>query len=368
MNTLSFDTRSPLGSRAAATQHAVWIRRLALLGTVLCLCVVVFGAYTRLSDAGLGCPDWPGCYGHITPAGAARNKAHVESRWPGWDFESRKAWIEMIHRYAATTLGFVIVLIAALAIVSRRERLVSVPFAILLLATVVFQGILGMLTVTWLLKPLIVTAHLIGGLTTLALLVWLWLSTQRRIELAAPAAAVSLAAPATAPPRRTTRAQAWAFGAFVVLGLQIVLGGWVSTNYAAVACPDLPKCQGQWIPRADYAEAFVLWRGLDINYAGGVLDHPARIAIHFTHRVGAVAATLAILLAAFAAWRLGDRPARLAGGLLVAALAVQLLIALTMVLKAFPLTLAAAHNAGAALLVIAAVYLNRVLRPIAARV
>ncbi len=352
---------------ATASSYAVWIRKLALFGAALCVCVVVFGAYTRLSDAGLGCPDWPGCYGHVTPAGAAKNEAHVESLFPGWDFESRKAWIEMIHRYAATALGFVIVLIAAFAIVSRRERLVSVPFTIVLLVTVVLQGMLGMLTVTWLLKPLIVTAHLIGGLTTLSLLLWLWLTTRRRIQFASDIQSVTLQTTAVVAPARTTAAKRWAVVAFVALGLQIVLGGWVSTNYAAVACPDLPKCQGAWIPEADFSEAFVLWRGLDINYAGGVLDHPARVAIHFTHRVGAIVATIAILLAAWAAWRLEFARARKAALFLVGALVLQLVIAFTMVLKAFPLTLAAAHNAGAALLIIGIVYLNRSLRPVTPR-
>ncbi len=350
---------------ARGASLAVWTRRLALFGALLCFCVVVFGAYTRLSDAGLGCPDWPGCYGHLTPAGAAKNPTHIESRWPGWEFESRKAWIEMIHRYAATTLGFVIVLIAALAIVARRERLVSVPFSLVLLGTVVFQGALGMLTVTWLLKPLIVTAHLIGGLTTLALLVWLWLTTRRRLELAnSPVVALNAASVHRAE-ANARAARRWAIVAALALGVQIVLGGWVSTNYAAVACPDLPKCQNEWLPTADYANAFVLWRGLDINYAGGVLDHPARVAIHFTHRLGAVVATLAIVFAAYVAWRSAMRHARRAAALLLVALALQLAVAFAMVLKAFPLTLAAAHNAGAALLVIAAVYLNRTLRPVA---
>jgi cytochrome c oxidase assembly protein subunit 15 len=352
---------------AIVSSHAVWIRKLALFGAALCVCVVVFGAYTRLSDAGLGCPDWPGCYGHLTPAGAAKNEADLAERFPGWNFESRKAWIEMIHRYAATTLGFVCVLIAAFAIVTRRERLVSVPFTMVLLITVVLQGLLGMLTVTWLLKPLIVTAHLIGGLTTLSLLLWLWLTTRRRIQFARNAASVTLQTTSAPPALRSAAAKRWAIVAFVALGIQIVLGGWVSTNYAAVACPDLPKCQGAWLPDADFSAAFVLWRGLDINYAGGVLDHPARVAIHFTHRVGAIGATIAILLAAWAAWRLEFARARKAAIFLLSALVVQLLIAFSMVLQAFPLTLAAAHNAGAVLLIVGVVYLVRSLWRIAPR-
>ncbi|HPF26214.1 MAG TPA: COX15/CtaA family protein [Steroidobacteraceae bacterium] len=346
-------------------QHAHWIRRLALFGIVLCFAVVVFGAYTRLSDAGLGCPDWPGCYGHVTPAGAAKNADHVESLWPGWTFESRKAWIEMIHRYAATTLGFVIVLITALAVVARRQRIVSVPFVTVLLATVVMQGVLGMLTVTWLLKPLIVTAHLIGGLTTLGLLVWLWLTMRIRTRTVGN---LSTSGDSSLPIGvGLRRARGLALLAFLALGVQILLGGWTSTNYAAMACPDLPKCQNAWLPEADYSDAFVLWRGLDINYAGGVLDHPARVAIHLTHRLGAIVATLLLCLAAWAAIRLGAGSARNAALFVLAALFVQITIATAMVLKAFPLTLAAAHNAGAALLLIGMVALTRALRPVGAR-
>src|SRR5689334_15234877 len=149
-------------------REVTWIKRLALIGALLALFVVVLGGYTRLSNSGLGCPDWPGCFGHIAPTGNAEHYA-TES-------DVRKAWVEMIHRYFASTLGLLIVLITALSIRARRERGVSVGFAVALLALVVLQGILGMLTVTWLLKPLIVTGHLLGGLTTFACLLWLWLS------------------------------------------------------------------------------------------------------------------------------------------------------------------------------------------------
>jgi heme a synthase len=334
-------------------KEVIWIRRLALLGTLLCLGVVVLGGYTRLSDSGLGCPDWPGCFGHIAPTGSAEHYATA--------LDVRKAWIEMIHRYLASTLGLIIVVIAAFSIRARREPGVSVPLAIGLLVLVVFQGLLGMLTVTWLLKPLIVTGHLLGGLATLALLLWLWLSMRahaRPVDGRSVAAGNVLVA-------EGGRARTWAALASMALAVQIFLGGWTSSNYAAVACPDLPRCQDQWIPEAKYGEAFVLWRGLGINYAGGVLDHPARVAIHFTHRVGAVVLCVLVLLAAyFAARRLGSEPRR-AAVLLVAALILQVGVAVFMVLRAFPLELAAAHNAGAALLVGAAVYLNRKLRPVA---
>jgi heme a synthase len=334
-------------------REVTWIRRLALLGAILCFGVVVLGGYTRLSNSGLGCPDWPGCFGHVAPTGSAEHYAT--------DADVRKAWVEMIHRYFASTLGLIIVAIAALSIRARRERGVSVGFAIALLALVVFQGVLGMLTVTWLLKPLIVTGHLIGGLTTFALLWWLWLSMQAR---ARPVDGGSVFA-GNAVADGGARARLWAGLALGALAIQVWLGGWTSSNYAAVACPDVPKCQAQWVPDANFKDAFVLWRGLGINYAGGVLDHPARVAIHYTHRVGAMVTTALLLLAAFFSLRgLGSGP-RWAAVAVLLALAFQLSIAVFMVLRAFPLPLAAAHNAGAALLVGATVFLNRKLRPVA---
>lgn len=334
-------------------REVIWIRRLALIGAILCFGVVVLGGYTRLSDSGLGCPDWPGCFGHVAPTGSAEHYATAA--------DVRKAWVEMIHRYAASTLGLLILVIAALSIVARRERGVSVWFALVLLALVVFQGILGMLTVTWLLKPLIVTGHLLCGLTTFALLLWLWL-TRRACERPVDVRSV-LAGNRIIGEGRSARL--WAGLALAALVIQVFLGGWTSSNYAAMACPDLPKCQAQWVPVADYKDAFVLWRGLGINYAGGVLDHPARVAIHFTHRVGAVVAAILLLLAAHAALRGLGRGPRWAGLAVLAALALQISVGVFMVLRAFPLELAAAHNAGAALLVGATVLLNRKLRPVA---
>ena len=336
---------------------AVVLRRLALIGMLLCLIVVVLGAYVRLTDAGLGCPDWPTCYGHVTPAGAAANEAAATAHFPGWQFESGKAWREMIHRYAATSLGLLCVLIAALAIVYRRRNILSVRYALVLLGTVIFQGALGALTVWWLVKPLIVTLHLIGGLSTFSLLVWLWLTMRRRTGVVQPAlGATQIAAQNVA--RRLAM-----IGTFA-LGCQIALGGWTSSNYAAVACPDFPRCQAQWWPvNMDYASAFVLWRGLDVNYTGGVLDQPARMAIHFTHRLGAIVASLALLLAAVVVWQRGPTPlVRRGGQWVIAALALQLFIGIFMVLRGFPLAVATAHNAGAALLLLAALTLNRRLR------
>jgi heme a synthase len=197
--------------------------------------------------------------------------------------------------------------------------------------------------VTWQLKPLIVTLHLLGGLATLALLWWLYLRVRRGPD-------ERTAARASAPRVIIV--------ALVVLGLQIALGGWTSSNYAAVACPDVPTCQGEWWPRMDHRDAFVLWRGLGINYEGGVLEHPARVAIHFTHRLGAVGASLALLLAAAVVLRQTASPvARGAAWAVLAALALQVGIGILMVTAGFPLSLATAHNAGAALLLLVAVTL-----------
>jgi cytochrome c oxidase assembly protein subunit 15 len=332
-----------------------WLRGLALGGVLLCFGVVVLGAYVRLTDAGLGCPDWPGCYGHVTPVGAENSPAS-QAQFPGRPLEAGKAWHEMIHRYAAGTLGCVIIVIAALAITARKPKVVGTGFGLLLFVTVIVQAILGMLTVTWLLKPLIVTLHLIFGMTTLGLLWWLWLRVRLR-----PRAAVQLqvvpqrgrAAWSDIPP--TARiAYCLAVLGVVVLAVQFFLGAWTSANYAAVACPDFPTCQGAWWPHADFSHAFVLWRGLWINYQGGILANPARVAIHFAHRLGALTVTLTFLATALLVI---SRPslaaARPRAYLVLAVLGLQLAIGISMVLEAFPLWLTTAHTAGAALLLMA---------------
>jgi cytochrome c oxidase assembly protein subunit 15 len=333
---------------AEPMREVIWIRRLAFFGALLCFGVVVLGGYTRLSNSGLGCPDWPGCFGHIAPTGSAEHYASAA--------DVRKAWIEMIHRYFASTLGLIIVVIAALSIRARREPGVRVGFALVLLVLVVLQGMLGMLTVTWLLKPLIVTGHLVGGLATFALLLWLWLSM--RAEARVVDGSTVLAGNIVA--ESGGRARVWAGLALAALALQVGLGGWTSSNYAALACPDFPTCQNSLWPQMDIKDAFVLWRGLGIDYEGGVLDHPARVAIHFVHRLGAVLAALLLGFASVVAIRLGPtRGVRIAGAVLGAVLVCQLILGPVMVIRALPLTLATAHNAAAALLLLAVVGLYR---------
>jgi cytochrome c oxidase assembly protein subunit 15 len=325
-------------------------RALNIAALVLCFVVVVLGAYVRLSAAGLGCPDWPTCYGHLTAGAALENSAEINAANPARPLDYAKAVREMVHRYAAGTLGLLIVVMAALAILNRAEPRQPVRLPLLLLAVVVLQGMLGMLTVTWLLKPLIVTLHLLGGMTTLALLWWLVLRPEQR-ELQ----------------RGEIALRPLAITALAMLALQIALGGWTSSNYAAVACPDFPTCQASAWPRMDFRDAFVLWRGLGIDYEGGVLDHPARVAIHVVHRIGALA-TAAILLVLGLLGIMRSRNARIrtASVGVASLLAMQMAIGIAMVLRGFPLPLATAHNAGAALLLLGTVALLRALSPLSA--
>jgi cytochrome c oxidase assembly protein subunit 15 len=313
-------------------QRVRWFRRIALAGAVLAAFVVVLGAWVRLTDAGLGCPDWPGCYGHVFP--------QVEHGFA-------KALHEMVHRYFATSLGLVICVLLVWAIVNRRDRGQPLTAVIVLFGLVCLQGSLGALTVTLLLKPLIVTAHLLGGLSTLALLWWLSLQPGRR-DLSEAERGLRVIALAVLP----------------LLIVQIALGGWTSTNYAAVACPDFPTCQHRWWPVTDYRDAFAPTHGLGIDYEGGVLAHPARVAIHWTHRLGALIAGSALLgLGVLTVLRAKVRRLRIAGAVLMGAVCLQISIGIATVLGGVPLPLATAHNAGAALLVVAMVTLLRALWP-----
>jgi heme a synthase len=312
----------------------------------LALSVIVFGAYVRLSDAGLGCPDWPGCYGHLTVPDH-RPAVHLDDpAWHARPLETGKARREMLHRYLASALGLGIVVLAC---ASWRAgcRATGTSFAVYaLVPLVVAQGLLGMWTVTLLLKPLVVTAHLLGGLATLALLWWNLLEIER-----------------IGPVQGVPDTQRWAArGALAVLLVQIFLGGWTSTNYAALACTDFPTCQGSLWPDADFAEGFVLWRGLGIDYEFGVLDTPARTAIHMSHRVGALAATAAVLIAAGVALAARARRLVLTGWCILAALALQLGLGITNVVGGLPLAAAVAHNGGAALLLLTLVTLVRLTR------
>ncbi len=310
---------------------------LVLAAALLAFAVVGLGAYVRLSDAGLGCPDWPGCYGHLTPHNAADAIAAAQARMPDGPVSPAKAWKEMVHRYLATSLGLTILAIAWLAL--RRERGVSRMLGVGLVGLVVFQGLLGMWTVTLLLKPVIVSAHLLGGMTTLALLVWLLARLRAGSEASQPGLPLSLAGVALA-----------------VVAVQIALGGWVSTNYAALACSDFPTCGGSWWPSADWAGAFRIDRELGLDAGGQFLSLKALTAMHWAHRLGALAVTLGVGLLGL---RLLAQPGwRGWGLLLLGMLAAQVLLGVANVLAGLPLPVAVAHNLGAAALLSGLVWVN----------
>ncbi len=306
------------------------MRKLAITATVLTFVVIMLGAFVRLSHAGLGCPDWPGCYGHLDWPVQAHEIERANANYPDRPVEPEKAWKEMVHRYLAGTLGL---LILALVIVNFRRppEQRQTPLVLALAGLIVFQALLGMWTVTLLLKPLVVTSHLLGGMLTLSLLTWLV------IRLGGP-------------DKRTLR-DPGLLGRLALLAilLQIALGGWTSANYAALACPDFPRCQQQWIPETDFSEAFVLWRGLGIDYEGGVLDTPARTAIHFTHRLGAV---VVLLVTGWLGLRMlrGEPAQRRWGVFLLLALGLQWSLGIANVVMGLPLWVAVLHNGGAALL------------------
>ena len=365
----------PAVHRPAIHRH---FHRIAWLAVALALGVIVFGAFVRLSNAGLSCPDWPTCYGRATwPNAAQEVSEHAASAIR--PFETHKAWREQVHRMIAGLLG---VLVLTLALVAARRRArgvwqvvgaallvaIAIPLymkgehvaasalavlgeavllvpawrwsnsdlsrvAVLTLAVIIFQALLGMWTVTWLLKPIVVMGHLLGGLTTFSLLVWMaWRATDIPIRLAD---AVAM--------RR------WLVIGLVVLALQIALGGWTSANYAALACGnDFPQCVGQWWPPHDFREGFVFWRGVGVDYEGGILDGQSRIAIQMAHRM------MAVVVFVYLLW-LGSKLLRTPGmrgwgGLLAALALTQVALGIANVKLGLPLGVAVLHNAGAALL------------------
>jgi cytochrome c oxidase assembly protein subunit 15 len=341
----------------------LWFRRLNLAALALCFVVIVFGAYVRLSDAGLGCPDWPGCYGHLTVPEAPHEVAAAEQTYPQRPVEAPKAWKEMIHRYLASTLGMLIVGMALLSL-ALRSRGVPRGLPWVLVALVIFQGLLGMWTVTWQLKPLAVSGHLLGGMATLSLLLWLLLSLRKQ-PAERDGKSVRTEMHAFAEMQHSTQTSQTPTGlrylgqlSLALLVLQIFLGGWTSSNYAALACPDFPTCHGSYWPQTDIKEAFTLWRGLGINYEHGVLDNRARVTIHFAHRLGALVVTFALLmLAALLLIQLEAQWKKL-GAAVVAALTVQVILGISIVKLQLPLFLADLHNAGAAILLMTLVAVN----------
>ena len=392
------DIPHPPASRPHLYRH---FHRIAWLAVALTFCVIVFGAFVRLSDAGLSCPDWPTCYGRAAwPQATQDVSGHAASAIR--PFETHKAWREQVHRHLAASLGVLVLVLALLAARRRRFGIAQVLAASLLvalaiplymkgqivpalvvaglgealllvaalrwsntdlaraaaltLAVVIFQALLGKWTVTMLLKPVIVMGHLLGGMTTFALLAWMaWRATWVPIVLA------------DAPALRR-----WAVAGIAVLGVQVALGGWVSANYAALACgaggwttavhhyADFPRCVGQWWPPTDFREGFVLWRGVGVDYEGGVLDGAARIAIQMAHRIFALVVFAYLMLLS---WRLLRTPGLRAWAVTLSLLVVaQVLLGVLNVKLSLPLPVAVLHNGGAALLLFVLVSLLARLR------
>lgn len=322
-----------------------WLFR-ALTGTAtaLALLVIVFGAFVRLSDAGLGCPDWPGCYGHVSVPQSNAALARAMEKFPGAVIESRKAWIEMVHRYLAGTLGSIVLVIAAVAW-RCRVRLGQAPVLPgVLVGLIAIQALFGMWTVTYRLMPLVVTLHLLGGMGTLALLVWL-LARQR---VATPPTRVASVA--------GVRLRRWAGVALAVLFCQIALGGWVSTNYAGLACAGDPFCHGAFAQALNFAEGFSLRQEPGVTANGAPLSQEALNAIQWTHRMGAVITVT--LLGVVAALAIRAPRLRKHGVVLLGLAVMQASVGIANVLYVLPLPLAVAHNALAASLLIVLVTLT----------
>ena len=322
-------------------------KRLTLFATLLALIVVSFGAYTRLTDSGLGCPDWPGCYGTLSVPESIDQIEKAQAVYPDSPVEVEKAWIEMIHRYIAGILGVMILVIAFMSIKLRDQINYSLKWPFFLLGLVIFQAALGMWTVTLLLKPAVVSSHLLGGMTVLGILTFLMhrnYGTHRenfvsnRFE------------------RKIIRFS------LVLLFIQIALGGWTSTNYAALACTDYPTCHGSLIPEMDFSNAFNIFRELGVTSLGEPLSLEALHAIQWVHRVGAIVLLVYLLFVAyilkvnqgFNMWR----------NVLTLVISLQFIIGIANLLLHLPIVLATLHNLGAALLVVILVGINsRITKP-----
>lgn len=324
----------------------MWLKRLTIFAILLAMCVVALGAYTRLKDAGLGCPDWPGCYGHLSVPRSAEAIERANSNFPERPLEAHKAWPEMVHRYFASTLGLVIIGIMALSLRQRaKDPSTPVKLPVFLFLLVVFQGLLGMWTVTLGLFPSVVMAHLLGGFTTLCLLFLLAL----RLHF----------------PRREKATRSpmmkWAIAGMLVLAMQIALGGWTAANYAATVCSELPICQDGWSQHVNIRDAFQFWgHGVDDYEFATHIGPDAKITIHVAHRIGAIVTTL--YLAVLFGWlwlrRDVDGPTGQIAGLGMAILLLQVGLGISNVVFNLPLLVAVAHNGVAALLMMSLVLLS----------
>jgi heme a synthase len=317
------------------------LQSLLKITLVFTLMVILMGAYTRLSDAGLGCPDWPGCYGHLTVPDEAHELSKVEINFPEHTVEPEKAWLEMIHRYIAGTLGL---LVLGILILCLRSQDTPKRLPIFISILILFQAALGMWTVTMKLMPIVVMSHLIGGFTLFALLLLLYLRTHPfRI------------------PGGDSKARALLPLALIGLGVlivQIMLGGWTSSNYAALACTQLPLCEGNWFDNLRFADAFSPFQGQHPSFEYGVLDYATRMTIHVSHRIWGLVTALTLLWLAFKLFSAQSQVMRNSAYLLVVLVIVQIGLGISNVVMHLPLGIAVSHNGGAALLLLNLVFIN----------
>jgi cytochrome c oxidase assembly protein subunit 15 len=320
-------------SRSANTAQR--LRLLTWVTLFLTFDLVIFGAFTRLTDSGLGCPDWPGCYGHASPVGAATQISLEQTAMPTGPVTFAKAWVEMIHRYLASAVGALILILTIWTWLRRADTHLSPWWPTFTLVWVCLQGAFGALTVTMKLFPAIVTLHLMGGIM---LLVLLRLQSLHYASVGAKAEVVRMRLPSSL--------RWWWSISLVLLTLQIALGGWVSTNYAVLACTDFPTCQGSWWPPMDFQHGFSLWRELGETRGGEALPFAALTAIHYTHRLMAY---LVLTVLGLLTWHLWKQPGqRTTARWLLALLVLQLLTGLSNVVLQWPLMAALAHTGGAA--------------------
>ena len=324
----------------------IWFQRILVITTILTLCVVVFGSYVRLTDAGLGCPDWPGCYGTLTVPQSEEAISQALQQFPDSMVETDKAWVEMIHRYIAGILGLLILFIAVKSYKLRDEIKITLKLPFFILALVCLQAILGMWTVTKLLQPAIVTTHLIGGMTILGLMTFM---THRQLGTQINNDSIN------------THTMTIARLSLFVLFIQILLGGWTSTNYAALACTDYPTCHGSLIPDMNFKDGFSIFRELGMTSGGEELSLQALHAIQWVHRMGAIVLTALVL---YLFYLLRNFPGLgFYRNLLLFLISVQFVVGIANLLLHLPIALATIHNLGAALLVIILVVINSRLTP-----
>jgi cytochrome c oxidase assembly protein subunit 15 len=310
------------------------VRYTASAAVFLSLLVVMLGAYTRLTDAGLGCPDWPGCYGHMVLPNAKAGLMDAQTTYPQIPIESRKAWTEMVHRYAAGTLALLIFFVG-FSMLRKRLQGFNLPWHLpaALLLLVIFQAALGMWTVTLKLLPVVVMGHLLGGMLIVACL------SRLRLQ-------ISSFTGEDLPQWRP-----WLRLAVLIVFLQIALGGWVSSNYAGISCIGFPMCNGVWLPELHFAQGFNLFSPVGANYQGGLLDHDVRATIQFIHRVGAVVTAAYILvLSSLMMLKTRFNCLRVAALAMFLLVLVQFTLGILNVIYLLPITVAVAHNGVAALL------------------